>query len=319
MNLLDTLDNAITRPVSSYIKLLTQYKKADATIFCFVEGHEDISFYHNYMERYFANNIRYIICNGKSNVIENYKTLNWNFYDKKRVLFFIDKDFDNYINEEILIDENIFTTEHYSIENYLVDEVVLKKFISDNCNITNEVVIKELINDFNIKHIDFTSHLTKISAWMIYCRRNKFKVNFNDISLSDLFRIDSSGKFIKIKLDEFENHFDYICAKTKTKHFDLKEIKIVYEELISETNKKKFLRGKYELFFMFMFIKYIIEHVVPKLSNKVKEHNKSNDEKLLRPRVTIQVREENIFQILCNKVREPDTLKTFIDSKKTIS
>ncbi|WP_276379077.1 DUF4435 domain-containing protein [Flavobacterium sp. H4147] len=316
MNLLDTLDLAITRPVASQIKVLTQYKKTDSTIFCLVEGQEDISFYRNYIERYFPNNIKYIICNGKGNVIDNYKNLNWNFYDKKRILFFIDKDFDNYINEEILTDENIFTTEYYSIENYLVDEIVLSKFISDNCHIHDETIIKELIHDFHLKHADFTKHLTKISAWMIYCRKNKFRVNFNDINLSDLFQIDKDGKFIKIKLDDFENHFDYICNKTNTKHFDLREIKTIYEELISETNKKKFLRGKYELFFMFLFIKYIVDQIVPKLSLKVKELNKVNNEKFSKPKVTIQVREENIFQVLCNKVKEPDSLKNFINTIK---
>lgn len=316
MNLLETLDKAITSPAYSYIKLLSQYKKKDDTIFCFVEGQEDISFYNNYLERYFENEIKYIVCNGKGNVIDNYTNLNWTFYDKKRVLFFIDKDFDDYIKEEILTDENIFTTDYYSIENYLVDEIVLRKFIIDNCHINDEIIINELITDFNQKHCNFTSHLTKISAWMIFCRKHRYAVNFNDINLSDLFKINRDGNFIKIKLNEFESHFDYICSKTKTKYFDLKEIKTIYDELVTETNKKKFLRGKYELFFMFIFIKHITDSIIPKLSKTVKEHNRNHQKKLIRPKVTIQVKEENIFQVLCNKVKEPISLKRFIDSRK---
>ena len=188
MSLLDTLDKKILSPAASYIKILSQYKTDNDTLFCFVEGIEDISFYSQFIERVrHSNEIKYIVCNGKENVIDNYNNLDWKFYDKKRVLFFIDKDFDDYIGNELIKDENVYITDLYSIENYLVDEYVLKKFIIDNCYIHDEEIIKLTVNNFKNQHIEYTNQLKMISAWMMYCRKNKFNVNFNDIKISDLF------------------------------------------------------------------------------------------------------------------------------------
>lgn len=314
MSLLDILDHAISSPAASYIKLLSQYKKRSNIVFCFVEGNEDVSFYGRHLETAFEN-VRYVVCNGKKNVLDNYKSLNWQFYDKKRVLFFIDKDYDDYISEAIIKDENIFITDYYSIENYLVDSYVLRKFINDNCAITDDKVIDDLVIDFELKHKDFMNHLTKISAWMIYCRQNRYQVNFSDITLSDLFKLNVDGKFVKIKLSNFKNHFAYICSKTKSTHFDMNEIRGIYSRLILESQKKKFVRGKYELFFMFIYVKFITENIVPALSEKIKDYNRINPEKIIRPKVTLQIKEENIFQVLSYKVKTPASLLSFISNK----
>src|SRR5690554_1942157 len=149
MSLLDILDEKILTPSAAYVKILSQYKRNDNTIFCLVEGVEDNSFYKHFFEIYKEEvPIKYIICNGKQNVIDNYNDLDWEFYNKKRVLFFIDKDFDDYIGREIIADENVFVTDCYSIENYLVDEAILEKFIIDNCLITTESIIKLAIDNF---------------------------------------------------------------------------------------------------------------------------------------------------------------------------
>ena len=179
MSLLDILDAKILTPAASYIKILSEYKTDNDVIFCFVEGNEDISFYSQFIERHKENELKFIVCNGKENVIDNYNNLSWSFYDKKRVLFFIDKDFDDYIGNALINDENVFVTELYSIENYLVNEITLRKFIIDNCLITNDDVINATIDNFKIQHKEYIRQLKKISAWMMYCRKNKFNVNFN--------------------------------------------------------------------------------------------------------------------------------------------
>ncbi len=316
MSLLDTLDEKFLTPAAAYIKVLSEYKTDDNTIFCLVEGIEDISFYRQFIERYIENNeIKYIVCNGKKNVIDNYKDLDWSFYDKKRILFFIDKDFDDYIGEEILNDSNIFITDFYSIENYLVDITILEKFIVDNCFITHEDVIKIAKENFKKQHTEYVRQLKMISAWMMYCRKNKFEVNFNEIKISDLFKIDENGILQKKTLSSYTSKFDYLCKKTSSNHFDLNEIKEYYKAIDSESQPQKFIRGKYELHFMFMYLKYISEHVIIEVANEVKTHNRNclnKKDKVVKPKLTIQINEENIFQVLNNKVQTPNKLKDFI-------
>lgn len=276
MSLLDILDEKILTPAAAYIKILSQYKTSDDTIFCLVEGVEDISFYRPFLEIYKEEiNFKYIICNGKQNVIDNYRDIDWTFYDKKRILFFIDKDFDDYIGEEIINDNNVFTTDFYSIENYLVDAKILEKFIIDNCLITDENIINLAIENFKNQHIIYVKQLKMISAWMMYCRKNSFKVSFNEIKMSDLFKIDADGKLKKKILVNYASKFKYLCDKTKTNHFDIEEIRKYYNLIDEANNAKTFIRGKYELYFMFIYLRYITENVVSEISKKAKEHNKS--------------------------------------------
>nr|WP_315035085.1 DUF4435 domain-containing protein [uncultured Chryseobacterium sp.] len=317
MSLLDILDEKFLTPSATYIKILSQYKTSDNTIFCLVEGVEDISFYRPFMEIYKEGvPIKYIVCNGKQNVIDNYNDIDWDFYDKKRVLFFIDKDFDDYIGKEIISDNNVFITDCYSIENYLVDERILEKFIIDNCLITNEEIIELTIENFKVQHIIYIKQLKMISAWMMFCRKNNFNVSFNEIKMSDLFKIDNEGKLKKKTLSSYNSKFEYLCDKTNTNHFNIGEIRHYYNLIDRESKPKKFIRGKYELYFMFMYLKYISENIVNEISKEVKLHNKNapKKDKIIRPKITIQLQEENIFQILYNKTKVPEKLKAFIQA-----
>lgn len=317
MSLLDILDEKILTPSAACIKILSQYKTNDNTIFCLVEGVEDNSFYRHFFEIYKENiPVKYIVCNGKQNVIDNYNDLDWQFYDKKRILFFIDKDFDDYIERETLNDENVFITDYYSIENYLVDEKILENFITDNCLITSESVIQLAVENFKKQHEIFVKQLKMISAWMMYCRKNNFEVCFNDIKMSDLFKIDNDGKLIKKSLSTYRSKFEYLCDKTQSNHFNIAEIRFFYNKIKEETKPKKYIRGKYELYFMFMYLKYISENVVNEISREVKEHNKSarGKDKIVRPKSTIQIKEENVFQVLYNKSKVPIKLKSFLET-----
>ena len=317
MSLLDILDEKILTPSAACIKILSQYKTNDNTIFCLVEGVEDNSFYRHFFEIYKENiPVKYIVCNGKQNVIDNYNDLDWQFYDKKRILFFIDKDFDDYIEIETLNDENVFITDYYSIENYLVDEKILEKFITDNCLITSESVIQLAVENLKKQHKIFVKQLKMISAWMMYCRKNNFEVCFNDIKMSDLFKIDNDGKLIKKSLSTYRSKFEYLCDKTQSNHFNIAEIRFFYNKIKEETKPKKYIRGKYELYFMFMYLKYISENVVNEVSREVKEHNKSarGKDKIVRPKSTIQIKEENVFQVLYNKSKVPIKLKSFLET-----
>lgn len=317
MSLLKVLDEKFLTSSASYIKILSQYKTDDNTIFCFVEGIEDISFYRPFIEIYKEEiPTKYIVCNGKENVIENYNDLNWNFFDKKRVLFFIDKDFDDYIGKTIINDSNVFVTDVYSIENYLVDAKILEKFIIDNCLIIHEGVIKVTIENFQNQHQEYVKQLKMISAWMMYCRKNNFDVSFNDIKMSDLFKIDENGHLKKKSLSSYSSKFNYLCAKTNSNFFDINEIRHFYNLIDIETKPQKFIRGKYELYFMFIYLKYISEYIIKEVSQEVKIHNKnaSRKDKIVRPKLTLQFNEENIFQILNNKSKIPEKFKSFIQA-----
>jgi len=315
MAFIDVLEKAGDIPEASYIKFLHQYKFRDKTLHFFFEGLDDQSFYVNFLENIFPEDytFHYYVCNGKENVYTNYSDINWTVYNKNRVLFFTDKDLDDIIGVTNIKDENIFETQYYSIENYLVTAEVYSRFLREICYVTDDQVIENLNNEF-IKQLDFfTEKMTSISAWVVYCRKNKLPVNLSDIDISKIFSISND---FKIKRDLSSGHrtpFEYICSTTKTSYYNYSEIKSISKNLRNIKPAKKFLRGKYELWFLYAFCKNTIDITIPLLNKEIKKYNTSNEVKKTKCKVTIAIKPENIIQITAPRVKLSADIAKFLN------
>lgn len=314
MAFIDVLEKAGDIPEASYIKFLHQYKFKDKTLHFFFEGQDDQSFYVNFLENIFPEDYTfyYYVCNGKDNVYTNYKDINWSVYNKNRVLFFTDKDLDDIIGVTNVKDENIFETKYYSIENYLVTAEVYGRFLREICYIMEDQVIDDLKKEF-IKQLDFfTEKMTSISAWVVYCRKNKLPVNLSDIDISKIFSISNDFKIKRNLSGGYKTPFEYICSTTKTRHYNFTEIKKISKDLQNIKPAKKFLRGKYELWFLYAFCKNTIDITIPFLNKEIKKHNTSNEVKKTKCKVTIPIKPENIIQITAPRVRLSADIANFL-------
>ena len=316
MTFIDVLEEAGNIPEASYIKFLHQYKFKDKTLHFFFEGLDDQSFYVNFIENIFPDDytFHYYVCNGKSNVYTNYSDINWTVYNKNRVLFFTDKDLDDILGISHIEDENIFKTKYYSIENYLVTSEVYCRFLREICYITDSKVIDDLKETFITQLDRFSELMTRISAWVVYCRKNNFSVNLSDIDISKLFEITSTFKVKRNVTSGHKTPFEYICAATKTAYYNFRIIKDIATNLKKIKPAKRFLRGKYEIWFLYAFCKKTIDITIPELNKEIRKNNQANKLKLTKCKVTIAVKPENIIQITAPRVRLPRDISTFLKS-----
>lgn len=320
MTFIDVLNSAVTLSETSYIKFLYQYKFKDKTLHFFFEGLDDQAFYLNFIESIFPEDYIcfFYVANGKDNVYQNYKDINWKVYNKNRVMFFTDKDFDDFLGKVQVKDENIFETKYYSIENYLVTEDTFGRFLREICYITNDAIIDNLKDKFTKQLKVFSTYMIPLSAWMIYCRSKLFKVNFSDIDMANLFELNSNFEIKKTTKRGHEKLFEYVCSVTKTSYFDYSEIKKNYSKLKATPDYKLFLRGKYELWFFYAFCKNTVDVIIPKLNEEIKKHNKINTLKLTKCKVTISIKPENILQIAAPRVRVPKEISNFLNNNLTM-
>lgn len=316
MTFIDVLEEAGNIPEASYIKFLHQYKFTNKTLHFFFEGLDDQSFYVNFIENIFPEDytFHYYVCNGKGNVYTNHNDINWTVYNKNRVLFFTDKDLDDILGIAYTKDENIFETQYYSIENYLVTSEVYCRFLREICYITDNDVIDDLKEIFLTQLDKFSELMTQISAWVVYCRKNRLDINLSDIDISKLFKITSTFEVKRNVSSGHKNPFEYICAATKTAYYNFKEIKDIATNLKQIRPAKKFLRGKYEIWFLYAFCKNTIDITIPELNKEIKKHNQANKIKLTKCKMTIAVKRENIIQITAPRVRLPSDVSDFLNS-----
>ncbi|WP_421659383.1 DUF4435 domain-containing protein [Leptothermofonsia sp. ETS-13] len=88
-------------------------------VYGFVEGKDDPVFYRHLIERLFPEgwSVKLIPTGNKQNVLRSFHNINWTNFSKERVCFFIDRDLQDFVTPPLQLENNIYVTDGYSIEN----------------------------------------------------------------------------------------------------------------------------------------------------------------------------------------------------------
>ncbi len=248
----DLLKKSRNSSVVAFHRFVLLHREYKTDLFCFYEG-KDSHYYFPRINANFGENHHPIICGNKKSVIHTYESIN-NKYPDFKTAFFIDKDFDEEIYEN-----DIYNTPCYSIENLYCTQTVLKRILK------NEFMLKETDSEFteiiDLFNENQKEHHRATSLFNVWYSTAKEKARLNNlqlnISLNDKFPKD----FVTIKIGEIKS--DYNLTKIKEKFPDAIEIN---ENEIKESMKDFYTipptkkhRGKYEIEFLIIFLKYLIE------------------------------------------------------------
>ncbi len=252
------------------------------------EGHDDQSFYINH----FPANIEFdaFVTFGKANSIELYNSLDWTKYSKERIIFFIDRDYDRILGIPVPEDLNIYETTFYSIENYVVNENILRRAIRELFHFYDGDVINAICELFRDSLTDFTESIKPIVTWILFVRNKGLRPNLNNIDLSAFFGINSSLILTKPNVDRIQllNKFTQVT----TPPFTLSEYKRLRVQIEQIPEYKMYLRGKFELWFFLRFLNEVhiyLNNVGHKKSQKT-SITATNSLEVLGPRVPCPAR-----------------------------
>lgn len=296
-----------------YSEFIIEYKKDKDFIYFFCEGLEDKKYYKKAIENtpYSRDNIKAYHCNGKDKVIELEKQiLAKKEYSKARLLFFVDRDFDDNTN----ISNNIYVTNYYSIENYYASINTFKEILKDEYNIReNTEDFNKAVDLFNETKERFHNGITLLNAFLAcqadYRRVNKGNTRLNiNKSLNKHF----SGSYLESIVDKDFNiniHQDLNSIQILKNIFSeapkigdekIEEKKNIFEGI----NKSEFFRGKLEIKFFISFLKRFKDKVTSK-----------NDMFKQKYKCSIDVRENDYCTVLLGYVYTPNCLKNYIKRK----
>ncbi|MFT6071730.1 MAG: hypothetical protein ACJARD_001035 [Alphaproteobacteria bacterium] len=220
----------------------------------FYEGDDDPSFYRNKIRcKTEYKEYHQFICNGKQPVLTLLKELT--FKECLTGLFFIDKDFDDYLGIAHPRADNLFVTCGYSMENYLVTKDVIKCLLNDYTYKNTDQNHHNIIDKFTKAYQDFLNFIKPIMAQVIMHRRSGNEFSFSDIEayFKKCFCITDDLDFQKLD-DAYEKNL-------------LEQIKILNNPPIDlpDTDSDKWIRGKFALLFLYKFCQ--------KLETKLKVKN----------------------------------------------
>jgi len=300
-------------------RLKSEYKKDEKTLHCFYEGKDNI-FYRGFMENTFSGFSYYFsIGNGEKSFYDTYekscKTSNNFALNKNRILFFTDKDVDDYIGISAKYsDENIFETKYYSIENYVVSKNVFNRILTETFELENITDIDNFLKQFETNQKRFYEYSQFISAWIIHNRKCNYNSPLKDVKLEDLFTFECKNCEINLlvstQYSTNEQVNNYLKEKTKTdKKINLTDINIIKKALNIETEQKKYTRGKFELWFFKEFYNQFNKKLIPEYNINIK--NKKLNKKTMKNDSDISSNEKAIERFV-SKLTIPDDIKGFL-------
>ena len=252
-----TVDSLLTKTEEEPV-LFTQFvdkvsKYGHGYLYCFVENY-DMPYYSGIISGISNMQWTSIRCKSKKNVIGIHDYIKeisiYSSYDKR---FFVDSDFD----DDAKLDDDIYVTSAYSIENYYVTDECMRKVLETEYEI-DPVVDHELYNKtiehFKTKRDEFHKAILEFNAWYACLK---------ECTLWDLKGVRLNSTFPKKLLN-------YSIEKPIKQSYTINEIEAMYpgvihlEQNVIET-KKQFLsenmcmrlRGKYEVEFVYKYIQFL--------------------------------------------------------------
>ena len=250
---LETLRKSRSSKTSIIHQFLTTYDPASLRFHLFVEGDPDRSFYRAVFKSHVEHSEKLYIynCEGKENVYNAFKEILTRYPDIIRTLFLVDKDVDDIIGRSWSSDPRIFTTDVYSIENYVAVKECIEKHFQDHIKIRRvEIDTSLIVNKFKEEQLRFYQMVTPLMAWIVAMRRRGHTVNLNDVNLSELFEVRDCITQRK----RGRNAIKYLERVTQVKTgCDWRALRATTYEL-SRLQPKAYVRGKFDAWWFVAFI-----------------------------------------------------------------
>jgi hypothetical protein len=262
MSLIDELRASRQSSATAHLQFLQNQKYGG--IHAFMEGNSDPSFYRAAILRFHSdfNSIFIYDCGGKKGVYklrEKINSLSEGGSIKKfqiTILYFVDKDIAEIIPEAHPHADDVYITDHYSIENYLVSRYVFDTILTDCFSFTKGTLPdkQRFLDLFENQLQAFYDHVAPVMAWGLYLIRHKVDFKFDDIKLGRLLKFDDELNITFGVQGDFGHLIQALedMCKVHTPPEFISEEKAIVSELKGYP-PKQFIRGKFEIWFLLKF------------------------------------------------------------------
>ena len=279
------------------------YEQGRAAFHFFFEGEEDSLFYMpEARRRIIGKDIHLYECGGKKNVIEVREAIKADAYDFDNFLFFVDRDFDDFLECQVSIDDATYITDHYSIESDVAcinsAEVILEDvLLISRVNPEFHGIMHFIERAFELFYVEVRS----LIAWILAAKQGGCSPNLRNtvglkgiVSLSDGRPFLSSAGFAKFKKRVVvDGRLPSLAAIIR------------WNRALNPSNPKAWVRGKYDIWFFRIALVAALE--------AANERRTAAGQRKIR--IPSSIREGRIFEVLGGRVPPAPSLQAFYDNR----
>jgi Protein of unknown function (DUF4435) len=300
-SMLEIHSQALEEVDEAYHEFLLIYRKDAQCVYGFVEGKDDPIFYRCLIENQLPEgwSIKLMPTENKQNVLRTFQNFRWINFSKKRICFFIDRDFQDFLNIPQQEETNIYITDGYSIENSIMQDRLLSGVLSDVYQITllnpeEEELIRQITQS---NKNNFFEAIMPVMGQILLWRRSGSKANLSNLKLDHIFSFSEAVFISKTRDDLLEIASRQIGCRV----YNNNDIAAAEREIRTHANSLMMVRGKYVLWFLVKQCEAIwkaIPNLLPRLQNK--------------PKKRMECGLNNAMILFAPRARIPESLKEFV-------
>lgn len=305
------IDDFFEKREKSYVKefaFLNEYNNFSKQLYCICEGTEDKICYLPKIKCILKQDFKIYDVGGKDNVIEIFNRCEYQGYDLNKIMFIVDRDFDEPLNNN-----KIYELPVYSIENLYATPEVLKDFIESTVGVSNNSVVDRILENYLLREQEFNFIIQDLNIFLFYTKKifdslsneENIYLSYKNISLPSIDD-DEVKKCIKITLLKVEAADSFEDIK-KTYNFikeDIEKMRVTEFAIINAREKYK---GKYQFY---LFITYIKEQIRDLNLGKSKAKDRILADKNYG--CDIELKDNTLFNILSNYVQLPICFENYV-------
>jgi hypothetical protein len=261
----------------------------------FFEGDEDALFYLPAIRgRAGTRDIRIYYCGGKWGVIGVRDAIEGETGLLTDCLFFIDRDYDDYLDSQPPVDANTYITDGYSVENDVVSTYALDILLVEFGKVSKvDPQYAVAHQDWVLAHRQFVRAIRPIVAWCLAMREVKHRPNLNNVDLRRVIRC-WRGRYCRAAGGALT--FAKMAAR-REETVAIGDIRRWLRRLKLD-EYKKWVRGKYEL--------WHFRHFVLSFLSRRRDLNRNWV-------IPTAVREGRLFEILGGRIGVRPSLSEFLE------
>jgi hypothetical protein len=299
MSFVDLLRSARQGPTTLLHEFKTNYDPQRSRVHGFVEGYEDLVFYRSAIQEIAGPKFRVYMyrCGNKGAVYDAFRRLTADG-TTKGALFFADKDLSDILGETWPIDESIFVTEVYSIENYFVSRPAFERLCRDLIRVCDfTFAFEPVFAHFENQLCAFHRLMLTVMAWIACARAAGLRPNLNNIKLGEVFSLSDDGS---VKASKNRLRCIARAAGVDPSKVPFREVRKLRRRF-AQIDPKLCIRGKFEMWFMISFTLFFIQ----KLGTVAEEVGGSVS-------LRVQINQQNPVETLVGRIPTPAALSAFL-------
>lgn len=307
MSMLDEHRLALETVNEAYHEFLLRYRAGNLSVYGFVEGKEDPSFYRSVIERFLPEDwaVELFVSGNRKKVLDTEAAFDWDRFSRQQIAFFIDQDLVHFLDPAISYAPNVYVSDGYSIENSIVTKEVFIRLLQEVHNVIDwtEQERDSLSNHFDAQRAIFQEVLAPIMAQIALWRRDAAKANLGNFDLGSVVGFSDGKCEVRDGYDLPDVRVDRLClcvGADASPTADRDEMEARFRQASGPAN---LTRGKYLIWFLAM----LANDVHAKVANFVKAYPAP-------PKTRMQFGPNNVMVVAAPRARIPESFRRFLES-----